>query len=50
MTSRRVTAFRADLANKDKAKDIQEIRVEPRGHDDARYVITYKNKTEKADR
>ena len=42
------TAFRADLANKDKAKDIQEIRVEPRGHDDARYVITYKTKGEKA--
>ncbi|HEX7704474.1 MAG TPA: ATP-dependent zinc metalloprotease FtsH [Kofleriaceae bacterium] len=42
------TAFRLDLANKDKAKDIQEIRVEPRGHDDARYVITYKSKGEKA--
>ncbi|HET9992560.1 MAG TPA: ATP-dependent zinc metalloprotease FtsH, partial [Kofleriaceae bacterium] len=41
------TAFRADLVNKDKAKDIQEIRIEPRGHDDARYVITYKNKAEK---
>jgi cell division protease FtsH len=42
------TAFRQDLANKDKAKDIQEIRVEPRGHDDARYIITYKTKGEKA--
>jgi cell division protease FtsH len=42
------TAFRTDLANKDKAKDIQEIRVEPRGHDDGRYVITYKTKGEKA--
>jgi cell division protease FtsH len=37
-----VTAFRADLANKDKAKDIEKIRIEPRGHDDARYVITKK--------
>jgi len=38
-----VTAFRADLANKDKAKDIEKIRIEPRGHDDARYVITRKS-------
>ncbi len=42
------TAFRADLGNKDKAKDIQEIKIEPRGRDDARYVITYKNKPEKS--
>ncbi|HEX4454403.1 MAG TPA: ATP-dependent zinc metalloprotease FtsH [Kofleriaceae bacterium] len=42
------TAFRQDLLNKDKAKDIQEIRIEPRGHDDARYVISYKTKGEKA--
>jgi cell division protease FtsH len=42
------TAFRQDLLNKDKAKDIQEIKIEPRGHDDARYVITYKTKGEKA--
>ncbi len=41
------TAFRADLQDKDKAANIQEIRIEPRGHDDARYVITYKNKTDK---
>ncbi len=38
-----VTAFRADIANKEKAKEIEKIRVEPRGHDDARYVITLKN-------
>ena len=38
-----VTAFRADIANKEKAKEIDKIRVEPRGHDDARYVITLKN-------
>ncbi len=38
-----VTTFRADIANKEKAKEIEKIRVEPRGHDDARYVITKKN-------
>jgi hypothetical protein len=38
-----VTAFRAVLADKDKAKDIEKIRIEPRGHDDARYVITKKS-------
>ena len=42
------TAFRQDLLNKDKAKDIQDIRIEPRGHDDARYIISYKTKGEKA--
>jgi cell division protease FtsH len=42
------TAFRQDLLNKDKAKDIQDIRIEPRGHDDARYIISYKTKVEKA--
>jgi len=42
------TAFWADLANKDKAKDIQEIRVEPKSDVAARYVITYKNKSDKA--
>jgi cell division protease FtsH len=42
------TAFWADVANKEKAKDIQEIRIEPKGDVSARYVITYKNKSEKA--
>ncbi|HEY6036460.1 MAG TPA: AAA family ATPase, partial [Kofleriaceae bacterium] len=42
------TAFWADLANKDKAKDIQEIRIEPKSDVAARYVITYKNKSDKA--
>ncbi|MEP6863840.1 MAG: ATP-dependent zinc metalloprotease FtsH [Deltaproteobacteria bacterium] len=42
------TAFWADIANKDKAKDIQEIRIEPKGDVSARYVITYKNKSDKA--
>jgi len=34
------TEFRGWLANKEEASKIQEIRAEPRGHDDARYVIT----------
>jgi cell division protease FtsH len=38
------TAFRADIQNKDKAQQIDHIQIEPRGHDDARYVISYKNK------
>ncbi|MEO6775790.1 MAG: ATP-dependent zinc metalloprotease FtsH [Kofleriaceae bacterium] len=43
------TAFWADIANKEKAKDIQEIRIEPKAEvAAARYVITYKNKTDKA--
>src|SRR6185312_11600601 len=42
------TAFWADIANKEKAKDIQEIRIEPKGDVAARYVITYKNKSDKA--
>ena len=32
--------FRGWLANKEEAAKIQDIRAEPRGHDDARYVIT----------
>src|SRR5215470_12768907 len=43
-----VTRFRADIANKDEASKIQEIKAEPRGHDDARYVVTYKNTNTKA--
>src|SRR6186997_415054 len=38
-----VTAFRGQIANKEEAAKIESIRVEPRGHDDARYVITLKN-------
>ncbi|HSD89358.1 MAG TPA: ATP-dependent metallopeptidase FtsH/Yme1/Tma family protein, partial [Kofleriaceae bacterium] len=34
-----VTTFRADLANKEKAKEIEEITIEPGSHDNARYVI-----------
>jgi cell division protease FtsH len=43
-----VTSFRGELANGDKAKEIESIRIEPRGHEDARYVITYRNKPVKS--
>src|SRR5512140_347299 len=35
-----VTAFRAMLVNADQASKIESIRAEPRGHEDARYVVT----------
>jgi cell division protease FtsH len=38
-----VTTFRADLLNKEKAKEIEEISIEPGGHDNARYVIKKSN-------
>ncbi len=38
-----VTAFRGQLANKEEANKIESIKVEPRGHDDARYIVTMKN-------
>ncbi len=38
-----VTAFRAQLANKEEAAKIESIRAEPRGQQDARYVITVKS-------
>ena len=37
-----VTGFRAQLSNKEEAAKIESIKAEPRGHDDARYVVTYK--------
>jgi cell division protease FtsH len=37
-----VTAFRAMLAKPEDAGNIQKIQAEPRGHDDARYVVTMK--------
>jgi cell division protease FtsH len=43
-----VTAFRGEIANKDKVKDIQGVDIEPRGHDDARYVVSFKNSNIKA--
>ncbi|MGE5183804.1 MAG: AAA family ATPase, partial [Acidobacteriota bacterium] len=41
------TTFRSQIANKDQVKDIQEITIEPRGHDDARYVVAYRNSNTK---
>ncbi|MGE3459725.1 MAG: ATP-dependent metallopeptidase FtsH/Yme1/Tma family protein, partial [Kofleriaceae bacterium] len=38
-----VTAFRGQLANKEAAANIESIRIEPQGHDNARYVVTRKN-------
>jgi cell division protease FtsH len=42
------TAFRHALNDAQEANNIAEITAEPRGHDDARYVITYKNSNTKA--
>src|SRR5262245_53225997 len=36
------TSFRATLNNKQDAPNIDKIEIEPRGHDDARYLITDK--------
>jgi cell division protease FtsH len=38
-----VTSFRAEISNPDKAKDIEGIQVEPRGKQDARYIISYRS-------
>jgi cell division protease FtsH len=40
-----VTSFLAMLQNKEDAAKIEKIAIEPRGHDDARYVVTMKNGT-----
>jgi cell division protease FtsH len=39
-----VTAFRGQLANKEEARNIAKIEIEPRGHNDAKYSVTKKNK------
>src|SRR5262245_38544697 len=39
------TTFEALLKNKEEAAKIERIAVEPRGHDDARYVLTMRNST-----
>ena len=43
-----VTGFRAQLANKEEASKIESIKAEPRGHDDARYLVTYKTSPTKS--
>jgi cell division protease FtsH len=40
-----VTSFQALLVNKEEAAKIEKISVEPRGHDDARYVLTLRSGT-----
>ena len=42
-----VTAFQDQLTNSDQASRIEKIVVEPRGHEDARYVLTMKNTSAK---
>ena len=42
-----VTDFRQQLANPDTAGKIEKIKIEPRGHDDAKYVVTMKGDTVK---
>jgi cell division protease FtsH len=37
-----VTAFKAELVDPEKAKAIEKVAVEPRGRDDARYLVTYR--------
>jgi cell division protease FtsH len=42
-----VTTFQRQLTDGDEANRIEKITVEPRGHDDARYVLTMKNTSAK---
>jgi len=42
-----VTEFRGQLTDPEKAGKIEKIKIEPRGHDDARYVVTMKGDTVK---
>ena len=42
-----VAAFRADLLNKDKVKDIEQVKIEPQGRDTAKYVVTLRSTTVK---
>ena len=37
-----VTAFKAEIADTEKVKTIEKVAIEPRGRDDARYVVTYR--------
>jgi cell division protease FtsH len=42
-----VTAFQAQLVSKEDAARIEKIAIEPRGHDDARYILTMRNSNAK---
>jgi cell division protease FtsH len=37
-----VTTFKADLQNKAKSSEIEKVQIEPKGRNDARYVVTYR--------
>jgi cell division protease FtsH len=43
-----VTSFKSDLKDPVKSKEIASVLVEPRGRDDARYVVTYTSRSEKS--
>ena len=43
-----VTAFKAQLADKAQAAEIESVRAEPGPRNDARYVVTYRSNNEKA--
>ena len=43
-----VTAFKTLISDPAKAKDVASVLVEPGGRDNARYVVTYRNKAEKS--
>jgi cell division protease FtsH len=43
-----VTTFKADLQNKAKSSEIEKVQIEPKGRNDARYVVTYKANGTKA--
>ncbi|HEU5055579.1 MAG TPA: ATP-dependent metallopeptidase FtsH/Yme1/Tma family protein, partial [Kofleriaceae bacterium] len=38
-----VAWLKAELSSEEKAKNIEKVEIEPKGRDDARYVITYKS-------
>ena len=43
-----VKAFKEILRDKEQAKDIERVRVEPGSRDEARYVVTYRQQKNKA--
>ena len=43
-----VTAFKAEIADKAKAADIESVRIEPGSRNEARYVITYRTDKKKS--
>ena len=43
-----VTSFKAEIANTEKASQIEQVEIQPKGNDTAKYVVTYKNGGPKA--